>query len=252
MEERSGRNYYGSLCTEMYELLHAEAPPDELAFYLSYAQTGQKILEPMCGSGRFLVPFAQRGLDIVGADSSEEMLGKLKAKLPSAAVTCADMIAFDPQETFDYVFITSGSVSLFTDLAACRKVLRRVRELLKPEGVFVFAVDTVACRCADDADFLPSATVSTQDGCDLVLKTKNRYDEQTRTQFSPGRYELYREGELLRREPMDFQTHLYEFGEMEGYLSEAGFRRVSVYSSFSKEPAIDSSPEMFLYECRLG
>ena len=31
------KNYYGKLCAETYEVLHAEAPEDELAFYLSYA-----------------------------------------------------------------------------------------------------------------------------------------------------------------------------------------------------------------------
>ena len=49
------KNYYGNLCTEMYEILHKEAPQDELEFYLSYAEKGMSILEPMCGSGRFLV-----------------------------------------------------------------------------------------------------------------------------------------------------------------------------------------------------
>ena len=29
------KNYYGSLCTELYELLNQEAPEDELDFYLS-------------------------------------------------------------------------------------------------------------------------------------------------------------------------------------------------------------------------
>ena len=28
------KNYYGSLCTEMYEILHKEAPQDELLFFL--------------------------------------------------------------------------------------------------------------------------------------------------------------------------------------------------------------------------
>ena len=62
------KNYYGSLCTEMYEILHETAPEDELEFYLSYAQKGQKILEPLCGSGRFLIPFMARGCDITGMD----------------------------------------------------------------------------------------------------------------------------------------------------------------------------------------
>ena len=58
------QNYYGSLCTEMYEILHEQAPQDELDFYLSYAEKGKKILEPLCGSGRFLIPFLERGFDI--------------------------------------------------------------------------------------------------------------------------------------------------------------------------------------------
>ena len=28
------KNYYGNLCTEMYEILHAEAPQDELNFLM--------------------------------------------------------------------------------------------------------------------------------------------------------------------------------------------------------------------------
>ena len=63
---KSTKNYYGSLCTEMYEILHEKAPQDELNFYLSYAEKGKKILEPLCGSGRFLIPFMERGFDICG------------------------------------------------------------------------------------------------------------------------------------------------------------------------------------------
>ncbi len=60
------QNYYGSLCTEMYEILHEKAPEDELQFYLSYAQKGMRILEPLCGSGRFLVPFLSA--DLISAE----------------------------------------------------------------------------------------------------------------------------------------------------------------------------------------
>ena len=74
-------NYYGSLCTEMYELLHSQAPQDELAFYLSYAHPGDRVLELLCGSGRFLVPFVQRGFDITGVDLSQEMLEKAGSSL---------------------------------------------------------------------------------------------------------------------------------------------------------------------------
>lgn len=42
---KTKQNYYGYLCTEMYEILHEKAPEEELAFYLSYAKKGEKILE---------------------------------------------------------------------------------------------------------------------------------------------------------------------------------------------------------------
>ena len=68
------QNYYGSLCSDMYEILHKQAPQDELNFYLSYAEKGKKILEPLYGSGRFLIPFLERGFDIYGIDLSKEII----------------------------------------------------------------------------------------------------------------------------------------------------------------------------------
>ena len=243
------QNYYGSLCTEMYEILHEQAPQDELNFYLSYAEKGKKILEPLCGSGRFLVPFLERGFDISGMDLSEEMLEKLKQKAPNAKVMRADIINFATPEKFDYIFIPSGSISLFTDINMCRGILKKMKELLAPGGKFVFAVDTVFDRCNEDSDYQTSVSVKTKEGFDLLLKGKNHYDETSQTQFSPSIYELYNGAELLQIESMDFQTHLYRYGEMEAYLRESGFKSIETYSNYQKAPAVDDKCEMFIYEC---
>lgn len=243
------KNYYGSLCTKMYEILHKEAPQDELAFYLSYAEKGMSILEPLCGSGRFLVPFLERGFDISGIDSSAEMLAKLKEKAPGAKVFQGDISEYSSEEKYDYIFISSGSVSLFTDMNVCRKILQNMKYLLKKDGVLVFAVDTVADRCPDNPDYGTSITVKTKEGFDLILKGKSFYDEDTHTQYSPSIYELYNGTELLQSELMDFQTHLYELGEIEPYLHDIGFSKVNVYSSYEKALAENNQAEMFLYEC---
>ena len=235
----------------MYEILHPEAPQDELKFYLSYAEKGMSILEPLCGSGRFFVPFSERGFDISGMDLSTEMLAKLKEKVPNAKVFQGDILEYNSKEKFDYIFISSGSVSLFTDMELCRKILHKMKDLLKKGGKFVFAVDTIADRCSDDSDYKTSISVKTKEGFDLILKGKNFYDEKTHTQYSPGIYELYNGTELLQRELMDFQTHLYELGEIEPYLSEIGFTKVNVYSSYDKVIAENNQTEMFLYECSL-
>jgi len=120
-----------------------------------------------------------------------------------------------------------------------------------PGGKFVFSAETMAARCPDDEEETISAQVKTSKGFDLILKTKNAYDEKSGTQFSPGNYELYDKGRLIRREFMDFQTHLYRLGEMEQLLTRVGFQEIKVYSDFDKEIARDDQSEMFLYECTL-
>lgn len=165
---------------------------------------------------------------------SGEMLSKLKEKAPNARVVQADVTEYCPDETFDYIFISSGSVSLFTDMDLCRKLLYQLKGLLAPEGRLVFAVDTIANRCPDDSGYSVSASVKTKDGLDLVLKSKNTFDPSSQTQFSPGIYELYQGTTLLQSEEMDFQTHLYRFGEMERCVAELGFPSVKTYSSFLK------------------
>ena len=248
-KDGAAKNYYGSLCTRMYEILHEKAPQDELDFYLSYAKKGERILEALCGSGRFFVPFYERGFDIHGVDLSAEMLEKLLEKAPDANVVCKDIVQYAPEQRFDYIFISSGSVSLFTDMDLCKAVLKRMKELLMPGGKFVFAVETIADRCAEDGEYREDVSVRTEEGLRLCLRTRNHYDEESRTQFSPGIYELYDGETLLQEEFMDFQTHLYSFGEMEAYLEEAGFKVEAVYSDYSKHVAEDDSCEMFLFEC---
>ena len=205
--------------------------------------------EPLCGSGRFLVPFLERGFDISGMDLSEEMLVKLKRKAPNAKVIQANIINYTVQEKFDYIFIPSGSVSLFTDMDMCQEILRKMKELLLPSGKFVFSVDTVFDRCNEDVEYKVNDSVKTKEGYDLILKGKNHYDENSQTQYSPSIYELYNGAELLQSETMDFQTHLYRYGEMEEYLREVGFKSIEVYSDYQKKPAVDDKCEMFIYEC---
>lgn len=246
------QNTYGSLCTEMYERLHEDAPAEELAFYLSYARPGMKILEPMCGSGRFLAPFMDRGLDIRGVDRSGEMLAKLREKAPGARAVQGDLADYAPGERYDYIFIPAGSVSLFTDMDQCRAALAGLRGLLAPGGRLVFAVDTVANRCPDDGDWRLDAEVEAGAGQCLRLHTKNRYDPRTQTQFSPGRYTLCAGERVLREEFMDFQTHLYRFGEMEAELAKLDFIQVRTYSAFDRTPAAGDGDGMFLFDCRMG
>ncbi len=245
-------NYYGRLCTEIYETLHPAAPEDELAFYLSYAHDGDRILEPMCGSGRFLIPFMERGFDITGIDLSEEMLSALYRKAPRARAIKRDILEFNADVPYDYIFISSGSFSLFTDAGTADKVLAKLRSLLSPGGKMVIAAESMAGACSGDGSYRPVFAMPLDDGGELRFSSMDRYDADAQTQYSPGCYELYRDGELVEREWMDFRIRLYRFGELEQRLKLAGFASVVTYRAFDKQLAEGDVDEMFLYECSVG
>ena len=69
------------LCTRYYDLDKPTAPPGALDFYLEHARNANgAIFEPMCGTGRFLIPILERGFDIEGADASPQMLAVCREK----------------------------------------------------------------------------------------------------------------------------------------------------------------------------
>lgn len=248
-DTESMQNYYGSLCTEMYEKLHGKAPENELEFYLSYAAPGMRVLEPLCGSGRFLIPFARRGFDITGIDLSKEMLDKLEEKSPGAKTLLADLTRCPHIGPFDYIFVPSGSMSLFTNDEACRQALTAIRAMMAPDGVFVFSVDTVNSIRHSKEPVL-DACVDMGRGRTLTLKSTYDFDEKARVLLAPGLYELKEGDSLLLSETMDFRIRLYEVGEMERILGEVGFSSVRAYSSFDKEENPSNDCDCFIYECR--
>ncbi len=72
---------YLSLCTQVYDLSKPTPPEDAYAFYRSYVErAGKAVLEPMCGTGRFLLPLVAEGFDVHGFDASDTMLEALQAK----------------------------------------------------------------------------------------------------------------------------------------------------------------------------
>lgn len=75
---------YMDLCTQVYELSHPLPPDDAYAFYREYVKAAKEpVLEPMCGTGRFLLPLLTEGFDVRGFDASKNMLAVLHAKAES-------------------------------------------------------------------------------------------------------------------------------------------------------------------------
>src|SRR2546428_13546751 len=83
MARREGirRAEYKALLTEAYDLDKPEAPAEPLAYYMRHIRAcGEPVLEAMCGSGRFLAPLLEAGVDVGGGGASADMVAAWGAR----------------------------------------------------------------------------------------------------------------------------------------------------------------------------
>ncbi|WP_430701312.1 class I SAM-dependent methyltransferase [Paenibacillus tundrae] len=91
----------------MYEVDKSIAEGKELDFYLSFADREDiRVLEPMCGNGRMLIPFMQRGINIEGFDISEDMLKVCREK--GNALNLIPQVFFHKIEEFEQLLKSNG------------------------------------------------------------------------------------------------------------------------------------------------
>jgi len=238
---------YGNLCTEFYDLDKPEPPPDAFEFYLAEAERARgPILEPMCGTGRFLLPLLARGFDVVGSDASPQMLAACRARALDLGLEPSleqqRLEALTSERRFALVFIPSGSFCLITDSSTALAGLVRVRELLAPGGRFIVEVERrERGRCSELSGTWGGRWITRPDGAKIVLSWLSQYFAPSGVSSALHRYELLKEGRLLAQEFEDFELKLYELSEFRELLTRAGFSQIQALTPYSLEPVEEHS-----------
>ena len=243
-------NCYQQLCTEFYDIDKPAAPPDALAFYLERArQAGGPILEPMCGSGRFLIPLLQHGFDIEGIDASGHMLDACRRHCAGLGLTPTLQRQFLHELTvsrqFALAIIPAGSFQLIIDPRHVAESLRRLHAALLPGGKLVFETSQ---RKPEQSGSWPwgGRWVTRPDGARIIISWLTRYDAATSIASSIHRYDLIKNGELLASEFEEFDLRHYDLDEIRALLQSAGFIDVRVMKTWSDAPPGDGDEEVVI------
>lgn len=237
---------YGSLCSEFYDIDKPDPPPDAFDFYLAEAERAQgAILEPMCGSGRFLLPLLARGFDVTGCDSSAHMLAACRARAQRLGLEPSlkeeRLEALSSERRFNLIFIPAGSFCLITDELRAFAGLVRMRELLAPNGRFIVEVERRdRARASELSGTWGGRWVTRADGAKIVFSWLSQYVAPTGVSSAVHRYELLKDGRLLAQEYEDFELKLYELQEFRALLTRAGFAQIQALQPYSLEPIHDS------------
>jgi 2-polyprenyl-3-methyl-5-hydroxy-6-metoxy-1,4-benzoquinol methylase len=246
---------YQKLCTEFYdlELSNHKNTSKALAFFMDYAKKANgPILEPMCGTGRFLIPMLQEGLDIQGFDASSHMLDALKqkyAKISSQQPPVWQQFIqdFKSEKKYNLIFIPFGSWGLITDIKASKECLSSMYKHLSPTGKLVLEIETVE-SVPKPCDVWRYGSHTRDDGSKLAIKTLASYNPQTQIYSAICKYESIRNNQIEATETENFEQYLYKFNEMDQLLKEVGFTTIKKHPDYFHTSVVNPKSQIIIYE----
>ncbi len=132
-----------------------------------YNSNVSDILELGCGTGSVLEVLAY-DFNVTGIDQSSELLKIAEKKFPRHGTNWSELyrhsiVDFKLDKKFDAVICVYDTINHLTRFSQWKKLFRKVREHLKPSGVFVFDINTISKL--DNLSFISS----------FVNKFKNNY-----------------------------------------------------------------------------
>ncbi|MBR4808211.1 MAG: class I SAM-dependent methyltransferase, partial [Lachnospiraceae bacterium] len=132
-----------------YDIFMDETPYERWSEFL--ADTLKKegiedglVLDLGCGTGRLTNALSDMGYDMIGVDSSQEMLGVAAEGKGSRDILylCQDMREFELYGTVRAVVSVCDCINYITDTKDLLKVFKLVNNYLDPKGIFIFDINT--------------------------------------------------------------------------------------------------------------
>lgn len=245
---------YLGLATQFYDLIRLEPPEEAYLFYRSYVSDAcGHILEPMCGSGRFLLPLIQEGFDVSGFDASEHMLKALNDKAVSRSLrpkVWQDFIGnLDYKVKYNLIFIPAGSFGHIIDFTEIKKSLKNFYDCLNEDGILLFEVETSLSELISQPGIWRGMICNKPDGDSILVSRLSAL--QGSVCYSVDKYELLSNDKIIQTEIEKFNVRLYDDRTiLSKLLQDIGFREVRILKTFDRLSNPDDNDVAFIYECR--
>ena len=214
---------------------------EDVGFYVDEAlAAGGPVVELAVGTGRIAVPIAQAGIEVIGVDSSPGMLAVARSAADAAGV--ADRIDFrvgdlrEPPVAERVPLVVCPFRSLLHMETGEEKLraLRAARELLEPEGRFVFDVFAPSREDIEETD---GRWLEREPG----IFERADWDEGSRTLTLSVR---------SNGATTSFGLHWLSVPEWLGLLEAAGLAVKAVYGWFDRRPYDGEEDMIFVSRAR--
>lgn len=216
-------------------------------------RSGDPALDVGCGGGRLLVPLLQSGLDVDGSDYSGDMLAVCREALETAGLEAAlyqqAMHELDLPRRYRTIY-ACGMVGLGGRKDLTRRGFARIREHLRPDGVFLFDYEVPwnepgywsgwlpENRRDLPLDWFPPNRVVMPNGDELEDAVQIiSQDPLEGVAVRAIRHRLYRDGALVQEDVHSLAMELYTKDELVLMLETAGFATVEIHGDYTDDPA---------------
>lgn len=243
----------------VYDIFMDNVPYDEWTDYVVHLlkKNGVKnglVLELGCGTGSMTKRLSSKGYDMIGVDSSEDMLAIAREESfenqDNILYLCQDMREFELYGTVAAVVSVCDSMNYILNEEDLLKVFRHVNNYLDPSGIFIFDLDTQYAY----EEVIGDSTIAENRNEGSFIWENTYYKEEmvneiNLTLFLPVEEEEEDEEGIdnsqqpeyfIRREETHYRR-AYSFDTIRRLIEEAGMELVAIYDALTeKEPQKDS------------
>ena len=242
---------YRTLCAEFYHLDKPTAPQDAISYYLKQLDgIHGPILEPMCGTGNFLLPITQAGYQITGFDNSKSMLDICHDKCRKQGLSCnlfeSDFQKFNAENSFDLIIIPNGSFCLLTTEEEIQLALSKLYGWLHSDGKFILEIETLHAKSSAQ-EVWKARSIKKNDGSIIVLNYTAQFNQDIGIETVLCRYEHWKNNQILRTEVEEFNVKLYDPELFQKILEKHGFEVTRSLQPYNQN--VHKESPIVLYEC---
>ncbi|MGL4345228.1 MAG: class I SAM-dependent DNA methyltransferase [Cellulosilyticaceae bacterium] len=185
-----------------------------------------------CGTGKMCELFAQKGIDMIGIDHSEEMLmvarENAREKELDILYLCQDMTDFELYGTVDVIYSSCDSLNYVLEEEAVLETFKLVNNYLEQGGLFIFDVNTPY-----KYKNILGERVFAEQTENAAYIWENLFDEEDGiNEFAVNFFIQDEDGRYTRTEEIHYEK-AYTIEVLKRMLDEAGLEVIGIYDDYS-------------------
>lgn len=241
---KPGDHEYRGMLAQTWDLFRGDTSNwADRHYYLGFIEEfGQPVLDIGCATGRLLLDYLSRGIDIDGVDVSPEILAICNEKAgerglePNLYLQAVE--ALDLPRKYRTILVPSSTFQLVIAPEDVREAMRRLYGHLEPGGALVMPFMILWREGQPLEEESMQEVVRPSDGATLRKIARSRYEPQRQLEHTETIFQVILVGEVVDEEmhARSPATRWYTLDQAVELYREAGFQRILAYSGFTRQP----------------